>query len=161
MVSIHLRPPEIEDRQFSGHWEGDLIKGAANASAVGTLVERTSRLQMLIKLPAFNPASAANVMHSFSDKFLIIAQPMRQSMTQTQGREMAMQMRSAAARISRCTFATRTALGNAAPTRTPTGWCGSTFPKAPISQAVARSNSMPLPTRSTTGPAKAWAYDHR
>jgi IS30 family transposase len=90
MVSIHLRPPEIEDRQFPGHWEGDLIKGAANASAVGTLVERTSRLLMLIKLPEFKPASAVNVMQAFSDKLLGIAAPMRQSMTYDQGREMAM-----------------------------------------------------------------------
>ena len=90
MVSIHLRPPEIEDRQFPGHWEGDLIKGAANASAVGTLVERTSRPLMLIKLPEFKPASAANVMQAFSDKLLGIAAPMRQSMTYDQGREMAM-----------------------------------------------------------------------
>ncbi len=90
MVSIHLRPPEIEDRQFPGHWEGDLIKGAANARAVGTLVERTSRLLMLIKLPEFRPASAANVMQAFSDKLLGIAAPMRQSMTYDQGREMAM-----------------------------------------------------------------------
>lgn len=37
MLSIHVRPPEIEDRQFPGHWEGDLIKGAGNASVVGTL----------------------------------------------------------------------------------------------------------------------------
>ena len=90
MVSIHLRPPEIEDRQFPGHWEGDLIKGAANASAVGTLVERTSRLVMLVKLPEFKPASAANVLQAFTDKLLGIAAPMRQSMTYDQGREMAM-----------------------------------------------------------------------
>lgn len=83
MLSIHVRPPEIEDRQFPGHWEGDLIKGEgeANASAVGTLVERTSRLLMLDKLPHPKPASAANVLQAFTDKLLSIAVPMRQSMT--------------------------------------------------------------------------------
>lgn len=89
MLSIHIRPPEIEDRQFPGHWEGDLIKGAGNASAVGTLVERTSRLVMLIKLPHPKPASAANVLQAFTDKLLSIAAPMRQSMAYDQGREMA------------------------------------------------------------------------
>lgn len=43
MLSIHVRSPEIEDRQLPGRWEGDVIKGEGNASAVGTLVERTSR----------------------------------------------------------------------------------------------------------------------
>jgi transposase, IS30 family len=90
MLSIHLRPPEIEDRQFPGHWEGDLIKGEANASAVGTLVERTSRLVMLVKLPHPKPASAASVLQAFTDKLISIAQPMRLSMTYDQGREMAM-----------------------------------------------------------------------
>lgn len=89
MLSIHVRPPEIEDRQFPGHWEGDLIKGEGNASAVGTLVERTSRLVMLIKLPHPKPASAANVLQAFTNKLLSIAVPMRQSMTYDQGREMA------------------------------------------------------------------------
>lgn len=89
MLSIHVRPPEVEDRQFPGHWEGDLIKGANNASAVGTLVERTSRLLMLVKLPHPKPASAANVLQAFTDKLLGIAQPMRQTLTKTQGREMA------------------------------------------------------------------------
>jgi IS30 family transposase len=89
MLIIHLRPPEIEDRQFLGHWEGDLINGAANASAVGTLVERTSKLLMLIKLPEFKPASAAKA-KPFSDKLLGITTPMRQSMTYDRRREIEM-----------------------------------------------------------------------
>lgn len=93
MLSIHVRPPEIEDRQFPGHWEGDLIKGEGNASAVGTLVERTSRLLILVKLPHPKPASAANVLQAFTEKLNGIAQPMRQSLTYDQGREMALHKR--------------------------------------------------------------------
>lgn len=89
MLSIHVRPPEVEDRQFPGHWEGGLIKGQANASAVGTLVERTSRLLMLVKLHQSKPASAASVLQAFTDKLRSIAQPMRKTLTYDQGREMA------------------------------------------------------------------------
>ena len=89
MLSIHVRPPEVTDRLLPGHWEGDLIKGRANASAVGTMVERSSRLLMLVHLPHPKPASAANVLQAFTDKLRSIAQPMRQSMTYDQGSEMA------------------------------------------------------------------------
>ena len=89
LLSIQLRPPEVEDRQFPGHWEGDLIKGANNASAIGTLVERTTRLVVLVKLPHPNPATAAHVLQAFTDKLNAIAQPMRQSLTYDRGREMA------------------------------------------------------------------------
>jgi IS30 family transposase len=58
MLSIQLSPPEVEDHQLPGHWEVDLIKGAVNASAVGTLIERTSRLLILVKLPQPDPARA-------------------------------------------------------------------------------------------------------
>lgn len=89
LLSIHARPPEIEDRQLAGHWEGDLIKGALNQSAVGTLVERSTRLLILVKLPHPNPATAAHVLQAFTDKLNAIAQPMRKTLTYDRGTEMA------------------------------------------------------------------------
>ena len=86
MVSIHVRPPEVEDRQMPGHWEGDFIKGKNNASSVGVLVERVSRLVLLARM---DDATAASALKGFSEKLNSIAAPMRQSLTYDQGREMA------------------------------------------------------------------------
>jgi transposase, IS30 family len=88
LLSIHVRPPEVEARQFPGHWEGDLIKGRLNASAVGVLVERTSRLVLLVALPQPNPACAAHVLQSFTDKLQAVPQRMRLTMTYDRGSEM-------------------------------------------------------------------------
>jgi transposase, IS30 family len=89
LLSIHVRAPEVEDRQFPGHWEGDLIKGAGGRSAVGTLVERSTRLLILVKLPHPQPATAAHVLQAFTDKLNSVAQPLRQTLTYDRGREMA------------------------------------------------------------------------
>ena len=85
MVSIHLRPPEIEERIIPGHWEGDLIKGAGNASAVGTLVERTT---LFVTLARMNDASAEAAVTGFSKVLNRIEVQRRLSMTYDQGREM-------------------------------------------------------------------------
>jgi len=86
MVSIHVRPPEVNDRVMPGHWEGDFIKGAGNKSSVGVLVERTSRLVLLARM---EDATAATALAGFTVKLNAIAAPMRQSLTYDQGKEMA------------------------------------------------------------------------
>jgi IS30 family transposase len=86
MVSIHLRPPEVNDRVMPGHWEGDLIKGAGNRSDIGVLVERTTRLVLLAKMP---DATAESALVAFAFKLNQIAEPMRQMLTYVRGTEMA------------------------------------------------------------------------
>jgi IS30 family transposase len=86
MVSIHLRPLEVNDRVMPGHWEGDLIKGAGNRSAIGVLVERTTRLALLAKMP---DATAESALAAFTFKLNQIAEPMRQTLTYDCGKEMA------------------------------------------------------------------------
>ena len=85
MVSIHVRPPEVDDRVMPGHWEGDFIKGAGNKSSVGVLVERTSRLVLLAKM---QDATAASALAGFSAKLNSIAAPLRRSLTYDQGKEL-------------------------------------------------------------------------
>lgn len=101
MVSIHLRPPEVHDRVMPGHWEGDLIKGAGNKSAVGVLYERTSRVVLLARMP---DASAESALAGFTYKLNLIAAPMRRSLTYDQGREMAQHRELAAATGMRVYF---------------------------------------------------------
>lgn len=142
LLSTHVRTPEVDDRQFPGHWEGDLIKGQANASAVGTLVERTTRLLMLVKLPHPNPAIAAYVVQAFTDKLIGIAQPMRKSLTYDRGKEMSYHPQLTHNTGMAVYFCDPHSPRSAAPARTPTGWCASICPRALTSQATPRSRLM-------------------
>lgn len=87
MTPIALRPPEVAARVVPGHWEGDLIKGARNASAVGTLVERTSRYVMLAKLDG---ADALSTLDGFTRRLLTVPDSLRKTLTYDQGTEMAL-----------------------------------------------------------------------
>lgn len=91
MVMISERPPEIEDRAVPGHREGDLITGSRNQSAIGTLVERTTRFTILLHLP--HGHDAEHVQRAIIDKMQGLPELLRNSLTWDQGAELALRKR--------------------------------------------------------------------
>ncbi len=87
ITSIAARPKEVETRAVAGHWEGDLIKGKFNRSSVGTLVERTSRYVILVKL---DNATAPVVHEGFVREMQHVPDELRLSLTYDRGSEMAL-----------------------------------------------------------------------
>jgi IS30 family transposase len=95
MVNIAERPAEAAERTVPGHWEGDLITGAGNASAIGTLVERTTGFVILLHLPGDHGALA--VQHAMITAVSALPATLRRSLTWDQGIEMANHVQIAAA----------------------------------------------------------------
>jgi transposase, IS30 family len=86
LVSIDERPPEILNRTIPGHWEGDLLMGSRNQSALGTLVERTTRFTILVSLRS---KDARHVRDAFAREMHLLPQDLKRSLTYDQGQEMA------------------------------------------------------------------------
>ncbi|MEC9282447.1 MAG: IS30 family transposase [Bdellovibrionota bacterium] len=87
MLSIEERPAEVSNRCVPGHWEGDMIiGGATEQTALGTLVERTTRWVFLVPL---KNKTAAEVRKAFAREIKKLPREMRKSLTYDQGREMA------------------------------------------------------------------------
>jgi IS30 family transposase len=85
-LKIAERPEEIAERLIPGHWEGDFIKGAHNRSAVGTLVERTSRIVRIARMEGLDAAAAQK---GFENLFRQEPEAMRKTLTYDRGTEMA------------------------------------------------------------------------
>ena len=100
---ISQRPAEVDDRAVPGHWEGDLIIGL-NRSAIGTLVERSSRFTMLLHLPPMDGHRQAPRVHNgaplaghgaeavrdaIAASIVTLPEQLRRSLTWDQGAEMA------------------------------------------------------------------------
>lgn len=85
-LCIEQRPAEITDRIVPGHWEGDMVVGSNNKSAIGTLVERTTRLSLLVKL---KNQDATTVRKAFAREFRRLPEGLRRTLTYDRGKEMA------------------------------------------------------------------------
>ena len=87
MIGIAQRPAEADDRAVPGHWEGDLITGKENKSAIGTLVERSTGYVMLLHLP--DRHGAGDVQEAMVEAMSRLPQSLRRTLTWDQGQEMA------------------------------------------------------------------------
>ena len=86
MINIAERPPEADERRVPGHWEGDLLIGKRNQTAIGTLVERSSGFAMLVPLPdGYKPEHVAPAL---ARKVQTLPDALRRSLTWDQGPEM-------------------------------------------------------------------------
>ena len=83
-LSIEERPQEVADRIVPGHWEGDLIVGKQNMSAIGTLVERTTRMTFIVKL---KEKDTNTVRKSFAKEFNQVPKGLKKTLTYDQGSE--------------------------------------------------------------------------
>jgi IS30 family transposase len=86
MLSIEERPAEVADRTIPGHWEGDLIIGKYKQSAIGTLVERTTRYLLMVPLKAGK--DAVSVRKAYVKAIKTLPKELAKTLTYDQGKEM-------------------------------------------------------------------------
>jgi hypothetical protein len=158
MVSISDRPPEIEERAVPGHWEGDLITGAMNQSAIGTLVERATGYVMLLHLP--HTHGAIDVQEAMTTTMARLPRTLRRTLTWDQGQEMANHVQIAAALDLDIYFCDPHSPWQRGSNETPTVSFASTSRSSPTSPATTPTTSTSSPPNSTDGPANDSSGGH-
>ena len=148
---ISERPPEVEDRAIPWHWEGDLILGLGS-SAIGTLVERTSRFTMLLHLPrmdGYQEGSRAKnrlplaghgaqaVRYAIEESIEKLPEYLRQSLTWDQGAEMAQHAQLRIATGLQIYFCDPQSPWQRGTNEIPMACCGNTSQKEPTSASTA------------------------
>jgi IS30 family transposase len=133
MTPIAERPAEVVTRTVPGHWEGDLIKGARNGSAVGTLVERTTRLVILARMDGTDATSARE---GLTKTLRHVPALLRKTLTYDRGKEMAEHEPLAQRLAIQIFFADPYSPWQRAPMKTQTGCCASTCPRARTCRAT-------------------------
>src|SRR5688500_9151240 len=159
MVNIAARPPEADDRAIPGHWEGDLLVGKRNATAIATLVERSSGFAMLVPLP--NGYKPEHVAPALARKVKTLPEALRRSVTWDQGPKMRdwKQIRvDAGIDVFFCVPHAPWQRGSNENTN---GLLRQYFPKGSTSPPSPRPSSTPSPTNSTSDHASASASPPR
>jgi IS30 family transposase len=151
MINISERPPEVEDRAVPGNWEGDLIIGKQNQTAIGTLVERSTGYTMLLHLPdGYKPEQ---VRDALAAKIKTLPDSLRLSLTWDQGAEMRDWKHVSIDADIDIYFCDPHSPWQRAPMRTPTAYSASTFPRAPTWVCTAAKTWTGSPRSSMIDPA--------
>jgi len=136
MVMISERPAEVADRAVPGHWEGDLIMGKYNRTAVGTLVERTTRYVLLLHLPDGRGPEAVEA--AMRTAISSLPGEMFRTITWDQGKEMHRHAAFTVATGIPIYFCDPHSPWQRGPMRTPTAYCANTCPKGRTSRPTAK-----------------------
>lgn len=161
-ISISQRPAEAADRAVPGHWEGDLIMGRENGSAIGTLVERTTRFVLLIHLPGRH--TAAEFHDAIVPTLKALPEELKKSLTWDNGKEMAMHQQITMDTGMRIYFADPRSPWQRGSNENTNGLLRQYFPKGvslrqygptDLTEAARRLNSRPRETLGWRTPAQA------